>query len=316
MADCANCGAPNSPECENCTQCGKPVGGRKSTIDREQTGTKTIVSVGHVGSYGPAGNWGLGTSPPGTFTAYYPTTVSTTGGGYVKGGSRPKAIGPQTKPPAVYVIPQIEIPVANTAEYGNETSSNTSLYTPATAAEIGNGAVDYVKFAEKMQADANQLAADLQALKNAKGVSGGGAGGGVPDGPDCEYDVDYPANTFTIEVKSKFQVIPCEDPVPSEFTCSAFTVTGDGTEPITITDGTSTVEMNGSGQISLTNGTVTVTINGGTISFSGVTAMDLPAGTTLDGDPILTELPNHKHSSGTYALGAANNIVGNSGNPT
>jgi hypothetical protein len=247
MADCANCGAPNSPECENCTQCGKPVGGRKSTNDGQQTGTKTVFSTGHLGSYGPAGNWSI-PSPAGTYSPYYPTQVSTTGGATAD-DSRPTVIGFQTKPPSVYVIPQIEIPVANTNDYGSETSSNTSLYTPATAAEIGNGAVDYVKFAEKMQADANQLAADLTALKNAKGVSGGGAGGSVPDGPDCDTDVDYPANTFHIEAKTKFEVVPCED------------------ETI----------------IELYNGTIRLTIEGGNLTIAGATTVNVVDGQLQEG---------------------------------
>lgn len=214
------------------------------------------------------------------------------------------------------VLPPIFITVANTEEY----TSSANNYTPPSPYHInetgpGNaGEVNYAAFAEKMKADALALANNLTALKAQKAA----AVGGGPDGPDCDIDVDYPANTFTIEVKSKFQVVPCEDPVPSEFTCSAFTVTGDGTEPITITDGTSTFSMNGSGQASLTNGTITITMNGGSLSISGATGtLDLGAlnitttgtvtGSTLTGSTDVVgggkSLKTHRHN---YEDAAAN----------
>ena len=277
MADCRNCGEPNSPECENCTKCGAPVGGRRSTF--VDGGPKSVVGFGHIGSLGPDVNY----SPD------QKARLSLVGG-------TERYAGFQDKPPSVYVIPQIEIPVANTADYGSGTSSNTSLYTPATAAEIGNGAVDYVKFAEKMQADANQLAADLQSLKDAKGVSGGGAGGGVPDGPDCDTDVNYPANTFTIEVKSKFQVVPCEDPVPCEVTCSTFTVTGNDT-------------------VTLTNGQITITMDGSSLSISGATGtLDLGAlNVTTTGDITAggKSLKTHTHNKGSISASSSFNSATN-----
>ena len=214
-----------------------------------------------------------------------PTAFSSTGGGekFPLGGV--KTTG--------YVIPQLNIPVTNTDSY----SVAANNYVPATIAEIietgpgDQGEVDYVKFAEKMQAEATNLANELQTLLNQKGVSGGGAGAGVPDGPDCDIDVDYPANTFTIEVKEKFQVVPCEDPTPCEFTCSDFTVTGDGTGTVQIFTGGGgnycEVALDSAAQtVTLKNGVITLTLNGGTLSFAGVTAMNLPAVTTIDGKAI------------------------------
>jgi len=260
MADCANCGAANSPECENCTKCGKPVGGIRSAPPNSPTGGRTVFGTGSIGA---KGKWFSGIQALGEKAAKeIAEQVSTIGP--TRANNKVRKPGTGRPKPTVYTIPQINIPVANTEEY--EVSSNTELYIPAIGTEIGNGAVDYVKFAEKMQAQATELANNLQTLKNQKGVSSG-AGGGVPDGPDCDIDVEYPANTFTIEVKSKFEVIPCEDPVPCEFTCSTFTVNADDT-------------------VTITNGTITITLSGGTLSFAGVTAMDLPSVTTIGGNAI------------------------------
>ncbi len=108
MADCRNCGEPNSPECQNCTKCGAPVGGRRSGfIDG---GPKAIFGFGYIGSTGPD-------------SGYSPNQKSRLS--FV--GSTDRYPGFQDKPPSGYVLPQIEIPVANPVDYGSATSTNTSL---------------------------------------------------------------------------------------------------------------------------------------------------------------------------------------------
>lgn len=242
MANCANCGEPNSPECENCTRCGKPVGGIRSTPPVSPTGGQTVFGTGSIGA---KGKWFSGIQSLGE-TAAREIAEQTSSVGPTDENNRVKKIGTGLKKSIVYTIPQINIPVANTEEY--EESSNTELYIPATGTEIGNGSIDYAKFAEKMAAQATELANNLQSLKDQKGVSSG-AGAGVPDGPDCETDVDYPANTFHIEAKTKFEVVPCED------------------ENI----------------IELYNGIITLTIEGGNLTISGATTVNVVEGELQEG---------------------------------
>lgn len=201
-----------------------------------------------------------------------------------------KFLKPTTVISVGYVIPNgvVEIgPVANTSNF------------PTVDA---NGNVDYVDFANKMKENANQIVSQLQSLQSAKAA----AIAAGPDGPSCDEDVEYPANTFTIEVKSKFEVIPCVDPVPCEFTCSTFTVTGDDT-------------------VTITNGTITITLNGGTLTLSGVTTLDLPSVTTIGGEEIATAADianadfvststfnNHRHN---YEDGANTQTTETTGTP-
>lgn len=242
MANCANCGEPNSPECQNCTHCGKPVGGIRSAPPVSPTGGQTVFGTGSIGA---KGKWFSGIQSLGE-TAAREIAEQTSSVGPTDTNNRVKKPGTGLKTPIVYTIPQINIPVANTEEY--ETSSNTELYIPATGTEIGNGSIDYAKFAEKMAAQATELANNLQTLKNQKGVSSG-AGGSVPDGPDCETDVNYPANTFHIEAKTKFEVVPCED------------------ENI----------------IELYNGVITLTIEGGNLTITGATTVNIVDGELQEG---------------------------------
>lgn len=319
MANCANCGEPNSPECQNCTHCGKPVGGIRSAPPNSPTGGQTVFGTGSIGA---KGKWFSGITLLGE-TAAREIAEQVCSIGPTDKNNKVRKPGTGTPKPIVYTIPQINIPVANTEEY--EVSSNTELYLPAVGTEIGNGAVDYVKFAEKMQAQATELANNLQALKNQKGVSGGGAGGGVPDGPSCDQDVDYPANTFTIEVKSKFQVVPCEDPVPCEFTCSNFHVSGDGTGTIQIFTGGGgnfcSIDLDSSAQtVTLRNGTITFTIGaGGNMSVSGATNINFGSANITTTGTITSQgkvLHSHTHSAGTLTDSTGNTVTGSTGSPS
>jgi len=191
-----------------------------------------------------------------------------------------------------YVIPPQFIPVANTDDYGSSTSANTDLYTPAAATEIietgpGNaGTVDYIKFAEKMKADADQLVLDLQAVQAQKAAAIAAINDDV--GSSCSEDFDLKANTFITNCNS-FVVDEC-----------------DGSKP--------TITMNCT-QFIIKSGSVTITVDGQNITIGGGT-LNLPAGTTVGGAAILTSLPNHTHTAGTYLDSAGNPVTGTSGNPS
>jgi hypothetical protein len=246
--------------------CDDPVGGLDGTpgkggeSGKVVTGRGTIAASEHVEVVSSTGGdeyllatFGVYLRPELT-SATFPGNIVGSSGGPIGSGS-PGGSGGS-------VLPPIFIPVANTTEY----TISANNYTPPGAYHInetgpGNaGEVNYAAFAEKMKADALALANNLTALRAEK-LAQIAAG---PDGPECDIDVDYPANTFTIEVKSKFQVIPCEDPVPCEFTCSTFTVTGDDT-------------------VTITNGTITLTMDGGNLTIAGATAVNVADGQLQEG---------------------------------
>lgn len=146
-----------------------------------------------------------------------------------------------------------------------------------------NGNVDYVAFAEKMQQDAEAIVTQLQNLQSSKAA----AIASIPDGPSCNSDFEVQANTFLVNCNS-FVVDHCSSGDPTiTFNCSTF---------------------------SIKSGAVTITVDGDDITISGGT-LNLPAGTTVNGAAILTSLPDHTHSAGTYDAGGTA-VTGESGDPT
>jgi len=137
------------------------------------------------------------------------------------------------------VLPPIFISVANTEEYTapeyhiNETGPG------------NQGEVNYAEYAAQLQAKTLELVSNLQTLRATKAAEVAS----IPDGPDCDTDVDYPANTFHIEAKTKFEVVPCEDDTIIE----------------------------------LYNGTITLTIDGGNLTISGATAVNVVDGELQEG---------------------------------
>ena len=147
-----------------------------------------------------------------------------------------------------------------------------------------------------MKADADQLVLDLQAVQIQKAAAIAAINDDV--GSSCNEDFEIKANTMVTNCSS-FIVDECESPKPSvSFNCGDFTITSDG------------------GTVTVGNGTATITLAGSTLTISGVTSLDLPAGTTVGGSSILTSLPNHTHTAGTYVDGAGDAVTGTSGNPS
>ena len=183
------------------------------------------------------------------------------------------------------IRPHLTIPVANTETFPTVDSNNE---------------VDFITYCEVLQTKAETLAEDLQTLYNEKiaasiGSAGAGAGGGGVSegvGNSCEEDFEIKANTFVVNCNAMV-VDQCGTPPPVNFNCGSFTVTLDSTaETFTVTDGTSTISL-----------------NNGTLTFAGITTLDLPAITTIGGAAIATEsyaddaaadaaatLPNHRHT--------------------
>jgi hypothetical protein len=177
-----------------------------------------------------------------------------------------KFLTPTTVISVGYVIPNgvVEIgPVANTSNF------------PTVDA---NGNVDYVAFAEQMQSDAQAIVSQLQSLQASKAA----AIAAIPDGPSCNTNFEILADTFLVN-------------------CNAMTVDAcDGDKPdVTFNCGDFTITMNSTGEtFTVTNGVASITLTGTTLSFSGITTMDLPAGTTIGGDSISTGLESHRHTYG------------------
>lgn len=162
-----------------------------------------------------------------------------------------------------YVIPSdgVMISVANTSNFPTVDANNE---------------VDYVAFAEQMQSDAQAIVSQLQSLQASKAA----AIAAIPDGPSCNTNFEIPADTFLVN-------------------CNAMTVDAcDGDKPdVTFNCGDFTITMNSTGEtFTVTNGVASITLTGTTLSFSGITTMDLPAGTTIGGDSISTGLQAHNHT--------------------
>lgn len=245
--------------------CDDPVGGLDGTpgkggeSGKVVTGRGTIAASEHVEVVSSTGGdeyllatFGVYLRPELT-SATFPGNI--VGGGSIGSGS-PSGSGGN-------VLPPIFIPVANTTEY----TISANNYTPPGAYHInetgpGNaGEVNYAAFAEKMKADALALANNLTALRAEK-LAQVAAG---PDGPECDIDVDYPANTFRIEAKTKFEVVPCED----------------------------------ANIIELYNGTIRLTMNGGNLTITGATNINFGSATvTTSGDFVADgkSLKTHTHN--------------------
>lgn len=174
------------------------------------------------------------------------------------------------------VIADIRVAVANTANFPTSDANST---------------VNFIEYCEKLQSDANDLAANLQSILNTKlaagGGGGGGGGGGVTEGVgnQCDEPFEIKADGFTINCNS-MTVDACAGSDPAvTFNCSS---------------------------ISFVSGGVTVTITGGNVTISGG-ILNLPAGTKVNNQAILTSLPSHSHSSGSLQDSTGGNVTGSTG---
>jgi hypothetical protein len=172
------------------------------------------------------------------------------------------------------VIADIRVAVANTANFPTSDANST---------------VNFIEYCEKLQSDANDLAANLQSILNTKLAAGGGGGGGggVTEGVgnQCDEPFEIKADGFTINCNS-MTVDACAGGKPAvTFNCSS---------------------------ISFVSGGVTVTITGGNVTISGGT-LNLPTGTTVNNQAILTSLPSHSHPAGTLQDSTGGTVTGSTG---
>jgi len=172
------------------------------------------------------------------------------------------------------VLADIRVTVANTANFPSSDANNT---------------VNFIKYCEQLQSDANDLATNLQSILDTKLAAGGGGGGGsgVTEGVgnQCDEPFEIKADGFTINCNS-MTVDACDGGKPAvTFNCSS---------------------------ISFVSGGVTVTISGGNVTISGGT-LNFPAGTTVNNQAILTSLPAHTHSAGTLTDSQSGSVSGSTG---